>query len=397
MALVDITREAVLAAVAEYDELGQVQFLSRYGFDRARLYVLVHDGKPYDSKAIVGAAHGFLPGQGPLAARQFSGGEATVGRLLRPLGFIVQVGDALTQDILVDRLAKLRVYRSGGPPALYQPITLLWALGRARRGEPRLAPWPQTKHEIGELLTRYGRGETAAVHYPIAALLGAGLWELDAEPGPVPSAHGSSIPQRWFDDHQPNGGLVNPVYVLLRESPEARDAAVSTLVETYLNGTDATGLLAELGLSEPTGSSPAETAFASLTEGQRQSLAQEYRRRCGRADVHWQGLGDKRTTGTSSVPIRYEDARRAVLLRSQGHCESPRCTGDIHDLTDSGDPILEVDHIHDLAKGGADLPAQMIALCPNCHAIKTRGTTRRDLKQTLVEEARRRHDELNES
>jgi 5-methylcytosine-specific restriction enzyme A len=41
-------------------------------------YVLVHDGKSYDSKAIVGAAHGHLPGEAPLLARQFSGGEATV-------------------------------------------------------------------------------------------------------------------------------------------------------------------------------------------------------------------------------------------------------------------------------------------------------------------------------
>ena len=38
-----------------------------------------------------------------------------------------------------------------------------------------------------------------------------------------------------------------------------------------------------------------------------------------------------------------------------------------------GDPVLEVDHIHDLALGGPDDPAQMIALCPNCHAVKTRG------------------------
>ena len=92
----DITRDAVLAAVAEYDELGQDQFLGKYGFERARLYVLVHDGKSYDSKAIVGAAHGFLPGQRPLTAREFSGGEATMGRLLRQLGFTVQVGDAPT-------------------------------------------------------------------------------------------------------------------------------------------------------------------------------------------------------------------------------------------------------------------------------------------------------------
>ncbi len=395
MALGDITREAVLAAVAEYEELGQDEFLGKYGFDHARLYVLVYEGKPYDSKAIVGAAHGFLPGQRPLTARQFSGGEATVGRLLRQRGFIVQVGDTLTPDMLVSRLAKLRVYRSGGLPALYQPITLLWAFGRAHRGEPRLTSWAQTQQEVGALLARYRRpGEGQAVYYPIAALHTAGLWELDAEPESVPSAHGSSIPQRWFDEHQPSGGLVQPVYTLMRESLEARAAGVNALVETYFIGADATGLLAELGLSEPAGTSPAETAFAKLGDGRQRSVAQEYQRLCGRADIYWQGRDDRRTARTSAVPIRYEDARRAVILRSQGHCENPRCAGDIQDLTDAGDPILEVDHIHDLATGGEDHPAQMIALCPNCHAVKSRGRTREELRPVLFATARRRHDAL---
>jgi 5-methylcytosine-specific restriction enzyme A len=62
MTLKDITRQAVLAAIADYDRVGQSAFLSRYGFDPARFYVLVHDGRSYDSKTIVGAAHGFLLG-----------------------------------------------------------------------------------------------------------------------------------------------------------------------------------------------------------------------------------------------------------------------------------------------------------------------------------------------
>jgi 5-methylcytosine-specific restriction enzyme A len=82
MALRDITREAVLAAIEKYDRLGQDEFLAKYGFDRARAYLLIHDGKAYDSKAIVGVGHGFLPGERTLAASEFSGGEATLGRLL---------------------------------------------------------------------------------------------------------------------------------------------------------------------------------------------------------------------------------------------------------------------------------------------------------------------------
>lgn len=94
------------------------------------------------------------------------------------------------------------------------------------------------------------------------------------------------------------------------------------------------------------------------------------------------------------MPIRSDDARRAVLLRSEGRCENPDCTGDIHDVTDTGAPILEIDHIHDLALGGDDNPAQMIALCPNCHAIKTRGSIRAQLRTVLFDTAALRHERL---
>jgi hypothetical protein len=57
VALADLTsRDAVLAAMREFESLGRDEFLRRYGFGRSRDYELVHDGKRYDSKAIVGAA-----------------------------------------------------------------------------------------------------------------------------------------------------------------------------------------------------------------------------------------------------------------------------------------------------------------------------------------------------
>ncbi|HEY0601854.1 MAG TPA: hypothetical protein VGD58_03030 [Herpetosiphonaceae bacterium] len=95
MALTDLTSsDAVLRAVEEYDEIGQDAFLTKYGFGRAREFFLEHNGKLYDSKAIVGAAHGYqFPHEGPLGARSFSGGEATVQRKLEDLGFTVRVID----------------------------------------------------------------------------------------------------------------------------------------------------------------------------------------------------------------------------------------------------------------------------------------------------------------
>lgn len=93
MALHEVTQTAVLAAIREYDELGREAFLSKYGFARARAYYLVHEHRSYDSKAIVGAAHGYLPGKRPLARSDFSGGQKTVRAKLLELGFKVSTGE----------------------------------------------------------------------------------------------------------------------------------------------------------------------------------------------------------------------------------------------------------------------------------------------------------------
>ncbi|WAE73648.1 HNH endonuclease [Streptomonospora nanhaiensis] len=102
MPLTDITRDAVLQAIAEYDDRGQDDFLTSYGFKRAISYDLVHNGRTYDSKAICGVAHKYVSGQA-LPASEFSGGAATVGRKLNALGFEVRSNPSLpwTWDELI--------------------------------------------------------------------------------------------------------------------------------------------------------------------------------------------------------------------------------------------------------------------------------------------------------
>jgi 5-methylcytosine-specific restriction protein B len=90
MGLRDLTsRDAVLDAIAEYDQLGQRAFLDKYGFSQSREYLLRHDGREYDSKAIVGVAHGLQnPELGPLESAEFNGGEPVISKLAS-LGFTV--------------------------------------------------------------------------------------------------------------------------------------------------------------------------------------------------------------------------------------------------------------------------------------------------------------------
>jgi 5-methylcytosine-specific restriction enzyme A len=390
VALRELSSREILQAVAEYDRLGQDRFLKKYGFGAARSYRLVIDGKTYDSKAIVGAAHGFLPGQEPLAPADFSGGAATVGRLLKRLGFqVTQAASGLTVGELIELLSALRPHRSPADrQALYQPLALLWAIGRAHRGLARMAEWSETEAPLGEFLERHG--EYPRPHYPVAALHHAGLWELGG-PRPVPPAHGNA-PLRWFASNQPVSGLPSPVYNLVRYSGEARVAAAAAIVDKYLQDADYYAILADAGLADPDIADdeiPVDDVIVAKSP-----MEEEYRRLC-RIGAGASHRGTRLGQPHIAVDIlRLKSARRAVLLRSEGHCESPHCTGEPQDIADAGHPILEVDHIQDLAKSGPDHPEQMIALCPNCHAIKTRGRTRETLRHELFTVARQRHEAI---
>jgi len=134
--------EAVRAAISEYDQLGRDAFLDKYGFRPARSYFLEHDGRLYDSKAIVGVAVGKEhPERGPLRSDQFSGGEATVRAKLESLGFKMVISDRETIGISSTDIELLRLARTSGKPysalsseesSAYQRIhTAVGQLGRA--------------------------------------------------------------------------------------------------------------------------------------------------------------------------------------------------------------------------------------------------------------------------
>lgn len=117
MTLKDLTdRHAVLEAIKEYDELGQQDFLEKYGFGTAHRYLLVHESGQYDSKAIAGVAH--LNQTGTLLRRnEFTGGLSGAIRTLRRLGF--QVRDSTA--------SKGAVVAKGAVELLWNPEEHPWA------------------------------------------------------------------------------------------------------------------------------------------------------------------------------------------------------------------------------------------------------------------------------
>lgn len=138
MALTDITEASVRSAVGEFEEIGEEAFLARYGFANAKVHWLVLNGTRYPSKAIAGVAHKYAMGEPLMGSSDFKGGEGTVVRKLRQLGFEVYStprNPDWTRDEIVLALATYRQHSPTIPGKDSQTIlelsTLLNGLHRA--------------------------------------------------------------------------------------------------------------------------------------------------------------------------------------------------------------------------------------------------------------------------
>ena len=108
----ELTREAVLIAVAEFDALTREGFLKKYNFGHAQEWFIHHEGRRYDAKAIAGVAHKYLgPGNRYLEVDEFKTGKRTKAlSKLRNLGFDVKQDNAPSVPDLAPEYAILEPY-----------------------------------------------------------------------------------------------------------------------------------------------------------------------------------------------------------------------------------------------------------------------------------------------
>ena len=352
---------AVEAALAEFRDLGRESFLKKYGLDKARDYFILDGQDLFDSKPILSLAYSYQhPSRGLLSVTSFSGGADAAVRALTRLG--------------------------------YRSVT------RAELDPPRLGTTFSSRTQIFEA---YGGDKIPGiVRFPGDDIINVfsdanGPYSDDA-PSLTESfgyrGEGLNGPQRlvqrgnaMLERARTSGSRVRFWY-----RPVGGD--ISFLTWAVVQGRAWIAGVGEDGVARPElewhliAAPPEESALPeSLVREKREAdagiednpqapeaqAAPSYKDLVGRVE----SLGQReRTNGVPRVNYaRSAAARRAVLLRAGGKCESNRCTGMPAELNNRGQPILDVDHIEDLGRGGADHPSNMAALCPNCHACKTRG------------------------
>lgn len=154
----------------------------------------------------------------------------------------------------LDAAAMVADLRPGGTPerpVRHQAILLLWALGRAVQGEPRLARWSAARPDLTRLLSTFGLPESRPTpEYPFLALARTEWWDLaDARTAP-PAAHGSR-PLTWLTATNPRGGLARVIHLQVSDDTTVRDRIVRALLNRFFAGAPTDELLAAVGLPVP--------------------------------------------------------------------------------------------------------------------------------------------------
>lgn len=134
-----------------------------------------------------------------------------------------------SRDVVIDSFAAVRRHTRGGVLAPNKPLTLLWAVDRVERGEPRLTRFVEAEAELRPLLDAYGTRGTAA-SYAFWRLQNDGLWEVTSS-GLLPPRSGEKEPKLTALRADARGGFKCRVYEELLADPSLRRDVTCLLLD----------------------------------------------------------------------------------------------------------------------------------------------------------------------
>jgi 5-methylcytosine-specific restriction protein A len=345
MALADITRPAVIQAISEFDQLGRSGFLDKYGFGKAVDYFVIEDQHYYDSKALAGAAHGYIgEGFSPLGRLDFSGGEDTVRTALQDLGFEITN-------------AERRPFIGAGPGDVLSNAELVH---RFRVGN------------MGGM-----RRNKAARHLVLVSDPSKGLYD-DRLQGDVLHYTGEgkigdqqlNKQNRTLTESLDTGEVIH-LFEVLQPKQYTYVGEVELIddpyQETQIDDQGDPRLVWMFPLKPKLGSfrtTPTDEQIKEVTKSREGSVFKLSNEELAKRAKAARGKPGKRTV-TAEQYSRDQSVVEHVKRLAKGICDL--CGEEAPFIDKKKRPYLECHHIQHLAKGGDDAISNAVALCPNCH------------------------------
>lgn len=159
---------------------------------------------------------------------------------------------------LLERFARLQVWRRAGERAPHKPLLVLFALGRLLSGHERLAPYPVIDDALGRLLREFG-SVRRSVHpeYPFWRLQNDGVWEVRGA-GDLRTRRGGTEPLRSeLMRGAVRGGFTPEIASRLRADHSMAYAIAHAVLDAHFPPSIHDDILASVGLDEPVEASAA--------------------------------------------------------------------------------------------------------------------------------------------
>lgn len=155
----------------------------------------------------------------------------------------------MNREQVADLIQDITVWKRSDKRAPHKPLLLLLALGRVRRGEPRLVAFEEIEDGFGQLLEDFG--PPRRVHhpeYPFWRLENDGLWRLEGPKREEIVEMEADPSAGYLRRHRMEGGFPEEIQELLEEEPALIAQLAEKVLEAHFPRTLHDDIISAVGL-----------------------------------------------------------------------------------------------------------------------------------------------------
>lgn len=140
----------------------------------------------------------------------------------------------MNAEILLKKIAKIRVFSRDGERAPHKPLLLLLALANLQSGKPRLISYSETAPRLLRLIQDFGPSRSSyKPEYPFWYLVSDGLWDIPDKINLFESTKNKCPSKKEISNIDPAGGLPAEIYDFLKNNPKLMEKLADSILEQH--------------------------------------------------------------------------------------------------------------------------------------------------------------------